>query len=196
MHIAALASPGANMLLVSQMAASGHSDSARFAGLGVSLGAGLWATVVVLGGNVAFQVFPDLRLVLQLVGGLYLLYLAVRVWRTELATADQPPAAVARGTAFRLGLLATATNPKAALFYGVFAAMLPAEATQSLRVAAVTIIVINATLWYMGLAWFFSRQRVRAAYAGASTVASRITAICFGAFGVGLLLSAVRMARS
>ncbi len=193
MHIAALASPGANMLLVSQMAASGHSDNARFAGLGISLGAGLWATLVVLGGGVAFQTFPALRLVLQIVGGLYLIYLAARVWRSEQATADQPPPAVSRATAFRLGLLATATNPKAALFYGVFAAMLPAEAPQSVRWVAVAIIVINATLWYMGLAWFFSRQRVRAAYADASTLASRITAILFGAFGVGLLLSAARM---
>jgi threonine efflux protein len=49
LHVAALLSPGANVLLVSQLAASDRGQSAVFAALGVTLGAFAWATLAVLG---------------------------------------------------------------------------------------------------------------------------------------------------
>jgi threonine/homoserine/homoserine lactone efflux protein len=94
-------------------------------------------------------------------------------------------------------LLTNVTNPKAALFYSsVFAASFPPEPTHALQFAAVAVVVTNALCWYMALAYLFSRQGIRNAYAGARKAASRVTAVCFGAFGVGLLLSTYRAARA
>lgn len=197
LHLAALASPGANVLLVSQMAASGRRDSARFAGLGVVVGAGLWAVSAVLGVHAVFQAFPVLRLSLQVVGGLYLLYVAIRAWRSEPGAWSEGALAVTPLQAFRLGLLTNVTNPKAALFYSsVFAASFPPEPTPALQSAAVAVVVANALCWYMVLAYLFSRQSIRNAYAGARKTASRVTAVCFGAFGIGLLVSTYRASRA
>jgi hypothetical protein len=61
LHAAALVSPGVNVLLIAQMAASDDGRGARFAALGVAAGAALWATSAVLGINLIFQAFPGVR---------------------------------------------------------------------------------------------------------------------------------------
>src|SRR6185295_10808026 len=83
LHVSAMMSPGPNVLLVSQLAASDRARSAVLAAVGVACGATLWATCAVLGVHVVFVVFPGLRLALQITGGVYLLYVAIRLWRSS-----------------------------------------------------------------------------------------------------------------
>src|SRR5687767_3675812 len=143
LHVAVLLSPGANVLVVSQLAASDRARSAAFAAVGITVGAGVWATCAVLGVNALFQAFPGLRLALQIAGGLYLLYVAQGLWRSNNAFAHGHVTSVSSWAALRLGLLTNLTNPKAALFFGsVFAAAFPPEPTALLQVSAVTMIVI------------------------------------------------------
>jgi threonine/homoserine/homoserine lactone efflux protein len=128
LHVAAMMSPGANVLLVSQLAASDRARSARFAALGVTVGAAIWATSAVLGVNAVFHMFPGLRLGLQVAGGVYLLYVASRLWRSSDAPLQGKATSVSAPAAFRLGFLTNITNPKSALFFGsVFAASFPAS---------------------------------------------------------------------
>ena len=47
-HAAALVTPGANVLLVSQLSASGQARSAVLAALGVTVGAAIWSSAAVL----------------------------------------------------------------------------------------------------------------------------------------------------
>ena len=196
LHAAVLLSPGANVLVVSQLAASDRARSAAFAALGVTLGAGVWATCAVLGVNAFFQAFPGLRLALQIAGGLYLLYVASGLWRSN-STLRGRPTSVSPLAAFRLGLLTNLTNPKAALFFGsVFAASFPPAPSSLLQVSAVGVIVFNALCWHLLLAYLFSRERVRTAYSRGRKVANRIAASLVGAFGLTLLVASLREARS
>ena len=197
LHAAALLSPGANVLLVSQLAASDRGRSAVFAALGVTLGALLWATFAVLGVHAVFGAFPGLRLGLQILGGVYLLYVATRLWRSHGPDLSGPAPMVSKRTAFRLGFLTNITNPKSALFFGsVFAASFPAAPSLALQVSAVAMIVVNALCWHTLLAYLFSRSRVRAGYARSRSTANRLAAALLGALGVGLLVAAFREARS
>lgn len=118
LHVAPILSPGANVLLVSQLAASDRARSALFAAVGITVGAGLWAAFAVLGVDAVFAAFPRLRLVLQIVGGLYLLYLASRLWRSGSSHVCDDSRTVSAATAWQLGFLTNIPNPKAALFYG------------------------------------------------------------------------------
>lgn len=196
LHAAALLSPGANVLLVSQLAASDRGQSAVFAALGVTLGAVAWATFAVLGVNVVFQVFPGLRLALQVAGGLYLIYVASRLWRSRGPEMSGSLPAISRPAAFRLGLLTNITNPKSALFFGsVFAASFPAAPAPLLQVCAVVMIVVNALAWHLLLAYLFSRPRVRDVYARSRTRANRVASAAMGLLGLGLLLATFREAR-
>lgn len=196
LHVAALLSPGANVLLVSQLAASDRGKSALFAAFGVTLGALLWATFAVLGVHAVFGAFPGLRLGLQVLGGAYLLYVATRLWRSTGPELGKPAPAISRSTAFRLGFLTNITNPKSALFFGsVFAASFPAEPGVALQISAVAIIVVNALCWHTLLAYLFSRPRVRAGYARSRNTANRVASALLGVLGLGLLVSTFREAR-
>jgi threonine efflux protein len=197
LHVGALISPGANVILVSQLAASDRTRSAAFAALGVTVGATIWATCAVLGVHAFFQAFPQLRLALQIAGGLYLLYVASRLWRSNGALLNGHAQSVSAFAAFRLGFLTNITNPKSALFFGsVFAAAFPPEPTLTLQISAVVMVVINALCWHLLLAWLFSRAQVRTAYARTRNVANRVASAIVGALGLTLLLASVREARS
>ena len=193
LHVAAMMSPGANVLLVSQLAASDRARSARFAALGVTAGALVWATCAVLGVNAVFQAFPSLRLVLQVAGGVYLLYVASRLWRSSSAPLPGEATSVSAPAAFRLGFLTNITNPKSALFFGsVFAASFPAQPSMLLQMSAVVMVVLNAFCWHTLLAYLFSRERVRAAYSRTRQTANRVASVAVGALGLGLLVASLR----
>ena len=196
LYVVVMVSPGANVLLVSQLAASGQARSARFAGFGIAFGAGIWATCAIFGVNVIFRAFPGLHLALQVAGGIYLLYLASRLWRSSGAAVGESAVTTSRAAAFRLGLLTNITNPKAALFFGsVFAASFPAQPGVALQASAVAVVVASALGWYMLLAYLMSGARIRAAYARTSRITTRVAAIAFGAMGLGLLVAALRASR-
>src|SRR5260370_12984478 len=126
LQVAAMMSPGPNVLLVSQLAASDRARSAVFAALGVACGATLWATCAVLGVHVVFLAFPGLRLALQVAGGAYLLYVAIRLWRSSGAALDGRASSVSSWAAFRRGFLTNITNPKVAPFFcSIFSTSFP-----------------------------------------------------------------------
>jgi len=190
LHVAAMSSPGPNVLLVSQLAASDRTRSAVFAALGVTFGATLWATCAVLGVNIVFVAFPGLRLALQVAGGVYLLYLAIRLWRSSGPALAGRASSVSSWAAFRRGFLTNITNPKVALFFGsVFAASFPAAPSPILQASAVAMVVLNALCWHTLLAYLFSRERVRAAYSRTRGVANRIASVAMGALGLSMMVA-------
>ena len=195
LHVAAMMSPGPNVLLVSQLAASDRARSAVFAALGVTFGATLWATCAVLGVHVVFVAFPGLRLALQVAGGVYLLYVAIRLWRSGGAAPVGRASSVSAWAAFRRGFLTNITNPKVALFFGsIFATSFPAAPSPILQASAVAMVALNALCWHTLLAYLFSRERVRAAYARARGRANRIASVTMGALGLSLLVPSLREA--
>ena len=197
LHWVVLVTPGANVLLVSQLAASGHRRSACYAGLGVSVVALTWALLAILGVNAVFAAMPQLRLALQVVGSIYLLYVAVRLWRSGAAAAAPAGRSMAAWPAFRLGFLTNIMNPKSALFFGsVFATSLPHEPGWPLLGTAVGIVFVNALVWHQFLAIAFSHPRVQAGYARQRRGLNRIAAAVVGAMGLRLLAATAQEFRS
>ena len=195
LHVAAMMSPGPNVLLVSQLAASDRARSGVFAAVGVTCGAALWATCAVLGVNVVFVAFPGLRLVLQITGGMYLLYVASRLWQSSGAALVGRASPVSAWSAFRRGFLTNITNPNVALFFGsIFATSFPAAPSPMLQASVVGMVVLNALCWHTLLAYLFSRERVRAAYSRTRAVANRIASVTIGALGLNLLVVSLREA--
>lgn len=196
LHAAALITPGANVLLVSQLAASGQSRSAVRAALGVAAGAAIWSTAAVLGVHALFAAFPTVRLALQVGGALYLLYIATRLWHSQAPSAQAKARDLPAWRAFRLGLLTNLSNPKSALFFGsIFSAALPADPDTAVLAGAVALIVGNALAWHLGLAYVFSRRRVQASYAAQRGIVGRLAGAALGALGLSLLVASLREAR-
>lgn len=64
----------------------------------------------------------ELLTVLKWVGGAYLIWLGIQVWRSEPIGVEKTsqPKAIRRGSMFRAGLLSASTNPKGILFFVAF----------------------------------------------------------------------------
>lgn len=188
LHWAVLVTPGPNVLIVTQLAAGGDRRSALFAGLGVSCVAVFWATLAVLGVDAVFRVHSGARLVLQAAGGLYLLVLAIKLWRSgdRIAGPTEARSAGAR-EAFQRGFITNILNPKSALFFAsVFTTALPASPSRKLVLAALGLVAVNALLWHAFLAVAFSQRPVQLAYAARRTQVNRFAAFLAAAFGVRL----------
>jgi len=192
---ASLIIPGANVLLVSQLSASGRPRSAIAAALGVAAGAALWSSAAVLGVDALFAAFPAVRLFMQIAGAAYLMYLASRLWRERLSPAGQP-AVTSTARAFRLGLLTNLSNPKSALFFGsVFSAALPAHPSPPMLWSAVALVVGNSLGWHLLLAYLLSRRPVQAGYERQREMFTRVGGAIMGGLGLGLLVATLREAR-
>jgi threonine/homoserine/homoserine lactone efflux protein len=125
----------------------------------------------------------------------YLLYVAIRLWRSSGAALVGRASSVSSWAAFRRGFLTNITNPKVALFFGsVFATSFPAAPSPILQASAVAMVVLNALCWHTLLAYLFSRERVRAAYSRTRGVANRIASVTMGALGLSLLVASLREA--
>ena len=195
LHVAALLTPGANVLLVSQLAASGHRRSASYAALGVAIGAAIWSSSAVLGVSALFAAFPAARLFLQVAGATYLLYVASRLWRSRGSTAGDPRS-LSAVPALRLGLLTNLSNPKSALFFGsVFSAALPAQPSGAVLGTVVALVVFNSLCWHLLLAFVFSRGVVQAGYAAQRDRFARAAGAVVGAVALSLLVTSLREAR-
>ena len=134
---------------------------------------------------------------MQIAGGVYLLVVASRLWRSGATALIESSASVSRRAAFRLGFLTNITNPKSALFFGsVFAASFPAAPSPLLQMAAVAMIVTNALSWHILLAYLFSRAQVRSGYSRVRGLANRMAAAVVGVLGLGLLVATLRDARA
>ena len=114
--------PGPNSLLVlTHGALHGHRRT-LFTVAGGALGFSLLIGLSMAGIGALLQASAHALTVLKVVGGAYLVWLGIQLWRSPpvmLQTHGAPADARAR-TLFRQGLLTAISNPKALLFYGAF----------------------------------------------------------------------------
>ena len=85
LHWAVLLVPGFNFVLLCQLAAGRSRVTALAAAMGMSTGTLMWASLAVFGVGAVFAAQPVLRQVVQGLGGAYLVYLALRMWRSGCA---------------------------------------------------------------------------------------------------------------
>ena len=139
-----------------------------------------------------FAVLPWLYGALRLAGGVYLVYLGVRLWGDRDPGSDAVDAS-SRGPlreAWLRGLLTNLTNPKSAAYFGsVFALFMSPGTPGWVRAAAIAIVAGSAALWYGGLALAFSTDAAQRLYARARGVLNRLAGAAIAAFGLRLLLS-------
>jgi threonine/homoserine/homoserine lactone efflux protein len=192
-HLFAAMSPGPTFLLVSRTALT----SGRSAGIAGALACGFgvlpWAIGAIFGLALLLKQAQWLYSGLKIAGGLYLIYLAVLVWRH----ANDPVLPNANGTstsaarAFREAFLAQIANPKVAVFFGaIFVSVLPPDPPLWLIGVILLIVFLNEALWYGLVAILFSAERPRAAYLKAKPWVDGLMAALLGALGLKLLFDA------
>jgi threonine/homoserine/homoserine lactone efflux protein len=192
-HIAAVMSPGPSFIVVLRTAVA----ESRMAGIAVALGLGLgtlvWAVAAWFGLSALFAVAPWLFDVMRYAGALFLVFLAVMLWRHARDPVTLEPGAGGKAgnlrAAIRLGLLTQFANPKVAIFFGtIFLVALPPDPSVMVLIAVFAIVFLNEFCWYALVALVMAAGPVRARYARSKPMIDRVTGTFLGALGLRLLV--------
>lgn len=193
-HLLAVASPGPSTVLVIQTAAVAGRRGGLLAAFAMMVGALAWAAAALYGLQALFARFDWLYVAFRIGGALYLLYLAVMVWRH----ARDPLPEIAAGSAdhltgwqgFLRALLLQLSNPKIMVFFGsIFLSLLPQSTPAWMDGAVLAIVALNEFGWFALLALLFSGGPARAFYRRAKVWLDRVMGGVLGLLGLRLILS-------
>ncbi|WIM11735.1 LysE family transporter [Enhydrobacter sp.] len=191
-HLMAAASPGPSFVLVAQTAVGSGRRAGLLAAFAMMLGAVLWAAAALYGLQALFARFEWLYLAMRVGGGLYLLYLAVMLWRHAPEPLPEPTADGAETGAmqgFVRALLLQLSNPKVMVFFGsIFLALLPADPPPEMQAATLAIVAFNEFTWYALITLLFSGGPARAIYRRAKFWLDRLMGSALALLGLRLAL--------
>ena len=195
-HLMAAASPGPSFVLVAQTAVRSGRRAGLLAAFAMMLGAVLWAAAALYGLQALFVRFEWLYLAMRIGGGLYLLYLAVMLWRHAPEPLAEPlPEPKADGATtgamqgFVRALLLQLGNPKVMVFFGsIFLALLPADPPAGMQAATLAIVAFNEFTWYALITLLFSGGPARAVYRRAKLWLDRLMGGALALLGLRLAL--------
>ncbi len=191
-HLLAVASPGPSTVLVVQTAAVAGRRGGLLAALAMMVGAVLWASAALFGLQALFARFAWLYLAFRIGGGLYLLYLAMMLWRH----ARDPLPALAPGAphvsswqGFLRALLLQLSNPKIMVFFGsIFLSLLPPDMPGWMNAAVLGLVAFDEFTWFALLALLFSGAPARAFYGRAKVWLDRVMGGALALLGLRLAL--------
>lgn len=190
LHLIAAASPGPAVLMSARTAVTEGFRTSFWLACGIGLGAVFWALAALFGLAVLFKLAPALFWGFKIIGALFILWIALNMWRHAPdplpASSETPPRGALR--ALWLGLATQFANPKAAVFFGaVFVGTVPPGTTAPWLIALLVAVFLNEVLFNLLIARLFSFERSRRAYARMKTGIDR-------AFGGILALLGLKIA--
>ena len=186
--LGAAMSPGPAVLMAARV---GLSQGARYGiatSLGIAAGACFWGVTALLGLSVLFDYAPSLLTAMKLLGGCYLIYMAIQMWRhaSEPLNENGPEAGqVSLLSGVRLGFLTQIANPKPAVFFGaVFISLIPPGTPAWIMGLMLACIFVGEFLWCAFVSRIFAMERTRRGYIGLKGLIDRIFGGMLGALGV------------
>lgn len=188
-------SPGPSFVIVARNAIGLSRRDGVATAVGMGIGGVFFSGIALLGLYTMLAAVGWLYAGLKIAGGLYLLYLAFKIWRG----ASLPLAIDNDGSKHKCdvrnsllaGLGTQLSNPKTAIFYGsIFAALLPQHPPIWCYFALPPLVFAIEAGWYSVVALCFSSRRPRMLYLKAKTWVDRIAAGAIAALGLRLILTA------
>ncbi|MEF2071653.1 LysE family translocator [Consotaella aegiceratis] len=197
---AAQAAPGPNTIAVASAGLGQGRRAAFFVVLGIASGVLVWAAAVAFGLSALFKLVPMALTIMKILGGLYLLYIAVRAFQASLrgggTKAAREAGRLTAAAAWRRGFLVVMTNPKAALMWCAVAMFLFGLGLTSTQVLAFGPVGALSALTIYGLyAFLFSTEVATRLYGRFARGVEALMGAAFGAFGLVLLGAGVRELR-
>jgi threonine/homoserine/homoserine lactone efflux protein len=178
LHLMAAISPGPAVLMSARTGLTEGLRIGAFLAAGIGVGGVIWASAALFGLALLFELAPALLWALKISGGLYLLWMAWKMW----TTADQPLDTSVQSTtprtalsAFRLGLMTQLANPKpAVLFSAIFIGTVPVGTALWVIGALLLVVFLNEAVWNILVARIFSLDRTRRGYISLKSVIDRL----------------------
>jgi threonine/homoserine/homoserine lactone efflux protein len=188
-------SPGPSFILVARTAMAVSRIDGLSTAIGMGVGGVIFSVLVLFGLQVVLASVPWLYLALKLAGGLYLIYIAAKIWRGAKepivisSTEEGLPRTATKS--FLLGLFTQLSNPKTAVVYGsIFAVLLPRNLSLSTTLALPFLVFSIEAGWYSIVALALSSASSRANYLRSKMHIDRIAGGVMGLLGLKLLTAA------
>ena len=138
------ATPGPGMFATISMALSSGFSRAMCLVAGIILGDLVYLMLAIFGLSMIARVLGDLFIIVKIGGGLYLIWLGIKIWSSR-ATCAGPPEVNAKDrktVSFVSGLIITLSNPKVILFYcGFLPAFMDIQRLSGSEIVLVAIVV-------------------------------------------------------
>jgi len=196
-HLLAVASPGPDFAVVVRESVTQGRRTGSWTALGVGCGIFVHVAYSLLGiGLIVSQSIVLFNLFKWLAAG-YLLYLGWRALRARpmsLDTADEVDTTSDRSPwqAFVVGFVTNGLNPKATLFFlSLFTVVISADTPLWVQAGYGVYLAGATALWFLLVAWLFSRGRVRAGFARMGHWFDRLTGAVLIGLGVRLAVSEI-----
>lgn len=190
-------SPGPSFIVVARNAIGVSRRDGLASAVGMGIGGVCFACVALIGLYTLLEAVGWLYAGLKIAGGLYLVYIAVRMWRGATV-----PLAVDRlggdgsgnlRKSLWLGLSTQLSNPKTSIFYGsIFAALLPHHPPMWCYFVLPPAVFAIEAGWYTIVALCFSSRRPRELYLASKAWVDRVAATAVAALGLRLIFTAFR----
>lgn len=187
-------SPGPSFLVVARISISDSRRNGIAAAVGMGVGAATFAILALLGLKTLFTAVPWLYMTIKILGGIYLVYIAVAMWRGakepiavegEEAVEHKPWQSV-----FTTALFTQLSNPKTTVFYSsIFAALLPPTVPLWVEIVLPLLVLAVEIGWYTVVALLLSSAAPRSAYMRYKVWIDRIAGGVMGLLGIKLIVS-------
>ncbi|ORM63911.1 threonine transporter [Pantoea rodasii] len=184
-------SPGVSFLFVARMAMSSSRRAALSVAVGMGFGAFIFAAIALAGLHTLLTLVPSLYTALKVVGGCYLLWLALKMFRRPINRFNDSAGTeeVSVSKAFMTGVFTQISNPHTAL---VFASIFSAALSKNIQPVMYIILPIMAfvidALWYAVVACLLSTDGPRQAYIKYRKFIDKLSGGAMAFLGIRLLL--------
>ena len=167
---AALASPGPDVMQIIRLGTR-STRAAVWAALGCTTGLAIWTVASLAGLSALITAHPGILVVLQVVGGCYLLWMAYtaitdgfkerRAPATVVGTETRAPqprgftpdGIIKAATAFRMGFICDLSNPKAVIFFGaIFANFIDPDMGIGANLMVGAVLILEGLVLFVGVA--------------------------------------------
>lgn len=186
-------SPGPSFLVVAQISMQKSRAHGFVASLGTGTGAVIFTLLASYGLFVVIEKVPWVYLILKFMGGMYLCYLAYKIWisaKEPIAELNTVDTKLSLYRSYYLGLFTQLTNPKTAIVIGgIIMAFLPSQIPDySLLLLSVMAFVIDAG-WYAIVATVLTTKKAQRYYVRFKKVINRVASGFMGFMGAKLILN-------
>lgn len=162
-------SPGPSFIVIAQTAMSHSRKKALFISLGMGTGAMIFSFLACTGLYLLLKTMPLIFLVFKIIGGLYLCFLAYKIFKNSNKKIQADSLHVNKDTtvlkSILFGLITQLSNPKTAIVIGgIFAAFLPNTVPQYSFLILCLIAFVIDSAWYALVSVSLSTQKAQKAY--------------------------------
>jgi threonine/homoserine/homoserine lactone efflux protein len=190
-------SPGPSFVLVARNAIGLSRSNGIATALGMGVGGIFFSGIALCGLYTLLAAVEWLYVTLKIAGGIYLIFLASKIWRGAPLpiVVDNNDGASRRNLnkSFWIGLTTQLSNPKTAVVYGsIFVALLPHHPPTWCYFALPLLVFLIEAGWYTVVALCFSSQHPRDIYLRTKKWIDRLAASAIAALGLRLILTANR----